>query len=481
MAVEHIDSENIRMPEPAQVERAIRLTYIQMMLGAIFAASTGGMFLIGFAIKLGADNVLLGLMATIPQYFVVFQFLSAYLVERGVSRKRLTVSFAFMTPLCWFFIAVIPFFNHAMDKTGRFTALIGVISLVTLSSQFIANARASWIGDLVPKERRGRFFGLCGMFAGLVGAFFAIVEGRALDILQSRGLFAFTGLFFFGALFGLASAYFNIPQPDCPLPNGAKRVSLLGVLKETRHNRNFVTLAITHAVMALGGIAGPFSAAYCLRDVGMGFFGLGLVNSVGTVAILASAPFWGRLVDRFGCRPMLILGFSLLAPASCGWFFIPPGAAHRAYWILPCCNLLSGVGSGAVSVAISTMMYKASKPQGRAVQFAAYSVFVTLVAAPMPLLGGLLVSGLNRAGFPVDLRLTFYLWGVFMLLAALIARRLRESDAAPTGELVFEYFPRRLAKLWESAASLVPFLFAPVQWPGFFSRNVEAEQSEDED
>jgi hypothetical protein len=69
----------VTLPDSRQVERVIRLSYAQMMLNAVFAASTGGMFLISFAIQLGADNVLLGLMITLPQFFVVFQFLAAWL------------------------------------------------------------------------------------------------------------------------------------------------------------------------------------------------------------------------------------------------------------------------------------------------------------------------------------------------------------------------------------------------------------------
>ncbi len=147
------------MPGAAEVDRAIKLSYVQMMLNAIFGASTGGMFLIGFAISLGADNVLLGLMAGIPQFFVIFQFLAAFFVERGVSRKKLTVVFGFLTPFWWFLIAAIPFFGSVMDKNMRFAVLIGVIALVTLSAQFVANARSSWVGELIPTERRGRFFG----------------------------------------------------------------------------------------------------------------------------------------------------------------------------------------------------------------------------------------------------------------------------------------------------------------------------------
>ena len=93
-------SNAVPMPSPAQVERAMRFTYAQMMLGAVFGASTGGMFLIGFALAMGADNVVLGLLSTVPMCLVVFQFLPAWLIERGVSRKKLSVAFAFLAPLC---------------------------------------------------------------------------------------------------------------------------------------------------------------------------------------------------------------------------------------------------------------------------------------------------------------------------------------------------------------------------------------------
>ena len=96
-------------PTPAQVDRAIRCTYIQQMLAAVFGASTGGMFLVGFAIELGANDVLLGLMASLPQYTIVAQFLAAYWVERGVSRKRLTVGFGLVQACSWLLIALIPF------------------------------------------------------------------------------------------------------------------------------------------------------------------------------------------------------------------------------------------------------------------------------------------------------------------------------------------------------------------------------------
>lgn len=449
----------VPMPDPSQVSRAIKLSYAQAMLTAIFVASTGGMFLVGFAIDLGADNILLGAMAGIPQFFVVFQFVAAWLVERGVSRKRITTIFSFVSPLSWFLVAIIVVFAGVMETGERLAVLIGIIALVTLSGHLASNARAGWIGDLIPAGRRGRFFGYCTLFAGVVGSVFAIVEGRFLDIIRSYGLFAFMGLFFFGAVFGIASAALNIPQPECPLPGEGKKAGFWELVRETLRNRPFALLALVHAVIAMSGIAGPFGAAYCLRDVGLSFFGLGILNSVAMIAMLVSSPFWGRLVDKIGCRPVLILGLLMMAPCSGFWFFIPPNSPRLAYLLLPWSNFITGLGSAAIGIAITSMMYKLSRPEGRSIQFAVYSVFVAMVGAPMPVLGGWLVSHLQSAGYAIDLRITFYFWSAFIFFGAFLAAFLHEPEVIRTRTLVFTYIPNQLARFWGYVASISPLLF----------------------
>jgi len=208
--------------------------------------------------------------------------------------------------------------------------------------------------------------------------------------------------------------------------------------------------------VALGAIAGPFNAAYCLRDVGLSYFQLGLLNAAGTVAALLGAPFWGKMADRYGCRPIMILGLAVMAPCGLIWLAVPPGAAHRALWLLPWTNFIAGFAGSGFWVALGTMIYKITRPEGRAVQFALYGIFVTLVSAPMPLLGGWLVSALAQAGWRVDLRLTFYLWMLFTVAAALLARRLHEPGAVSTRTLAFECVPDHMNG-W--LGDRLPFLF----------------------
>jgi MFS family permease len=266
-----------------------------------------------------------------------------------------------------------------------------------------------------------------------------------------------------------------VPQPDCPLPGGAGKFAFAAHVRATFRNRELRLLALVHAVIALGNIAGPFGPAYCLREVGLSYFGLGLLNAVSTAAVLIASPVWGRLVDRFGCRPILVVGLCIIAPTSAVWLFIPPGARHMAYVLLPWTNFIGGAGGAAIGVAISTMMYKLSKPEGRSVQFATYSVFVTLVGMPMAWFGGWLVTHLQAAGYNVDLRITFWIWSLFIVIAAALAWRLKEPQSVGVRALVFDYFPDMVARFWDSVNS-IPVLGTVLRlpWPG--SRGKDPQQ-----
>jgi uncharacterized membrane protein YhaH (DUF805 family) len=81
-------------------------------------------------------------------------------------------------------------------------------------------------------------------------------------------------------------------------------------------------------------------------------------------------------------------------------------------------------------------------------------------------LGGWLVSHLAKSGFAVDLRITFYLWAVFVFAAALLARRLKEPGSMPVRALLLGYFPDRVARLWESSMSVSPFFASLVRSQG---------------
>jgi len=445
------ETQTMRVPVQ-QIERAVKLSYAQAMLGSIYGASVGGMFLIGYALKLDATNAQIGLMSTIPMLFIGVQLWASSLVERGISRRLLTVIGALGNVLGWGLIIMIPYvLTGKAVEHFKIPALIAIITLVSVFAYVSGNARSSWVGDLIPANFRGTFFGRLTMFGGIIGTAFALIEGRFLDVVKSHGIGAFSVLFGFGMLIGLANALLFVPQADVPIERTADEPGAFrGYVHETFANKALIAVMIFALLWSLQSIAGPFYSTYMIRSVkehglGMPFLGIGAVNALVTFSMLFFSPFWGRMVDRYGCRPILVLCTFVMAPFPLMWLAIPPGHAYMVYALVAPVNLLGGFLIAGISVALSTLIYKVTPSAGRSVQFALYSIIVTLAAAPMPFLGGYLTDSLKALLPWADLRVTFFAAMPFVLAAAFIARYIREPDSRRTAELV-RNLPTHLAR-----------------------------------
>ncbi len=434
------------MLEPSvAVARAVKYSYGQAIIGTVYGAVNGGMFITGYALKLGADNVQIGLLTSVPMLCVVVQLLSSALLERGVSRRTMTIVASLLSVLGWVPVLLLP--ALCAQPAVRIGALIGLITLITAFGNMAGNARWSWVGDLIPAAYRGTFFGRTTMYGGIVGAVFGLLGGRFLDVVQARSVSAFTWLFAFGVAMGLLSTAFFLPQADVPAPPSDGHFRAL--VRATFANKPLM-LVMTYALFwSLQAIAAPFYATYMLRDLHISYFGLGAVSTVATLTMLLSSPFWGRVVDRYGCRPVLVACTGALAPLPLVWIWLT--SARAVYCTLPVIHLLVGFASAGIIVALNTLIYKVIPGAGRAVQAAVYSVIVTLAAAPMPALGGHLPDWLHAAfHLPPDLRYTFYAQILAVTAATLVARHIHEPAARATRDLLTRlpghlFRPRTLA------------------------------------
>ncbi len=169
-------------------------------------------------------------------------------------------------------------------------------------------------------------------------------------------------------------------------------------------------------------------------------FTIGLLTSVFAAAQMFSAPFWGQLSDRYGRRPILLVG--LIASAIAYVFF---GLA-TGLWMLFVTRVMQGTGAGTIGVvqayvADSVEASERSKALG----------WTTAAASAGVTIGPLIGSALSPLGAEAP---GLFAAGLCLLNLAFAWRLLPESSAKGG--------TRERTSLWRSAGQVVAHPTHPV-------------------
>ncbi len=125
----------------------------------------------------------------------------------------------------------------------------------------------------------------------------------------------------------------------------------------------------------------PLLPFYAL-EMGAGGFAVGFLVSSYAIAQLLSAPLWGRVSDRYGRRPALLIGLGASAIA-----YVIFGYA-TTLWLLLLSRLVQGAGGGTVGV-IQAYVADASEPEKRARSLGWLSAATNLGVMIGPVIGSL--------------------------------------------------------------------------------------------
>ncbi|MBI3653579.1 MAG: MFS transporter [Acidobacteria bacterium] len=169
--------------------------------------------------------------------------------------------------------------------------------------------------------------------------------------------------------------------------------------------RAFWAIYISVAISYMGvGLVAPL-ISIVLAEHGANSVMVGLVGTtMFTAFTLASFPL-GAAVDRFGPKPILIIGLAVYGVSLLLFAFIN---STGLFFVV---RAIEGAGGAAISVATETMISQLSGAQERARRMSYYALSVGLGWAAGPLAGALL--------FKVQVGLPFYASCGFSLLAAL--------------------------------------------------------------
>lgn len=420
-----------------QIERGLRTSIIEGGFATLYMTLVGGMFINGLALFLGAKPFQIALLSAIPALSSGFGFLSGYLVRVVGQRKGLVLWTAGIGRSV--FIVLVPFL--LFEAGVGLDVLLVTVAVSSVVMTVAGTTWTSWISDLVPESRRGRFFGLRNAILGVVGVLTAFLAGRAMDWLKASDheLLGYGLAFGLAVVFGGVSTWLLVRQPEPPMPHKPAvplRELLFGPLQEPQ----FRKLEVFAAVWFLTGTLGsPFYIVHMMTNLKFSFTAIGVYSIIGGLTGLVFQLLWGRAIDRFGARPVTILNFALVGIMPLLWVFATP-TFRLPIWIDAVMNGV--VWSGGSLGLWNLLLELADNPQRKESYFAIHSVVTGLGMFVASLVAGGIAQALSGLevvigrGTFVNYHLMFLLAGIarFSVLPLLV--RVHERDSTPVRHAV---------------------------------------------
>lgn len=441
-----------------EIRKGLRISILEGSFAAIHLALTTGPFLAGYALLLGANDFQLGLVAALPFLAQAFQILGALAVERFKQRKKITLLGSLFSRSLFLIFVFLPFFPE--DQRVK----IGVFLLLLCLSAAIANlvgvAWLSWMSDLVPARKRGTYFGLRNTILGLItmGANFgganlidyfraggtgigAHLPGFISGLLEQNPVgFGFSLVFLLAVSSALIAASLLTRQPEPKMVSDAQ-VSLASTLRVPFSDKNFRMLIYFFIYWSfVTGISTPFWVPHMIKNLHLDFRLISLFSIGAGVISLFAQPFWGRAIDRYGNKPVLIFNVSFIFLIPFIWLYVTPQNIFPL-WIDAA---MGGIFWSGFNLAAFNVVLALSPQKGRAYYLAAMAAVNGLTLSAASALGGVIahnLSGLSlvfKGQHFVNFHVLFALSGAGRLFGLLFLKRLLEPESRPTRTMIRE-------------------------------------------
>lgn len=400
------DADASRVSDQHLREQSLRTSVVE---GCVWSVMHGvGERYVPAFVALATPNLFaVGAMAALPSFFgAIVQCFAADFTDRLGQRRPVFVWAALLQSFMWLPIVGAIFVGGI---AGYWLMLAAFIVQLGLQNCCLP-PWASLMGDLVPPQRRGQYFGMRNLFSGTTILVSFFLAGIGLDHVAAtltapilgrppRDV-AFAALFVLAFVMRFISAILLARMYEPPYQRASSDHFTLVAFVRRMPSGHFGRFVFFVACFHVGiGFLSPYLGWYLLTGLHVSPTTYALVLTVQLVAIFGSQWCWGRLGDRAGNKHVLSIGaFGLAAtPAllllsdSLSWMFIV--------------QIWDGLAMAAWQIAASNYIYDIVTPPKRARCVAYYNLFLwsgwLLGALGGAVAGTFMPVPLNFAGFHI--------------------------------------------------------------------------------
>jgi len=366
----------------------------------IFAAASGSFgerYVSPFAIALNASNSMVALLSSVAGLLGPLSqtFSSSRLMEK-YSRKRIVLRSVFWAALAWIpFIILALLFYKGIVLSFLPMVLMFLYALHIVLIHIPSPAWFSWMGDLVDRKHRGRFFSKRNLILGFITVIVAFLASFILDYFEKNewAMYGFMILFFFAFLSKIISwKFLNVQyEPKLKLQKG-HYFSFFQFLKEAPKN-NFGRFSIFRAVLSIANsLSAPLMAVYLLRYLGFNYRTYMVVTLASAVYTFMVLELWGKFSDKYGNYRTLKITSMFIPLIPLLWIISP-----SPIFMILVPALIGGIAWTGFNLAASNFIYDNVSQQKRGLAISYYNLLMGLGIFTGAGIGAILIKYLNTS------------------------------------------------------------------------------------
>jgi MFS family permease len=373
-----------------------------LMMGGIFG------FLSVFVVRLGASNLLVSLLTSLP---AIVMALSSIPAGRIVEQQRNLVRYTNWVRIShrgsFLLIAALPFFAHK----GLAEIIVIIWAIKSIPATLLESSWMAVVAEVIPPERRARVNGMRWAILSVVTAASTATFGYILDRLPFP--LNYQIVFFISFVGGMVGMYFfgQLRIPDNVPPEREKSASIpfrqrLRAYLRAMNVPAFVHYEIAATALRFGvNLPAALYTIYWIRQLGASDVWIGWQATSGKLALIVGYIVWGRLMSRKGYRVPILICTTLL-----GLYPVLTGLTTDQLW-LPLIAIVQGFFSTGIDISFFDTLLIVSPTDRRPSFVALNTMIASLTAFFAPLIGSLLADWMS-------LPIVFFIGGGLHVLAA---------------------------------------------------------------
>jgi len=444
----------------AAVRSSLRASTWDGVFATLFSNITGGVLLNNFLVELDASTLQIGMLASIPMVANLLQPLGAYWADRTTSRRFYSLCVYGISRLLWLplAIAILGFSAHPTSNQTLIIATLAVMLATHLLGAIGSASWLAWLAALVPRQLRGRYFGFRNGTFSLTSLVAIPLLGLAVSRFPGGSIRGFGMLMLVGIVAGLISLGCQSrmtdvnPQARLAAPEPESEHTADATASEAAHTSmlkhpHFLMFLLYFGVWAFGvNLCNPFFNLYLLDNLSIDVSWVTLYNGLGAGATLLMLVLWGKLADRIGNRPILVLDGVLVAIIPLLWLGTGHNSLSLWFWF-PFLHLLGGGAGAAIDLCINNLQLAIAPVRHHTTYFAITAAIGGVCGA----LGAMVGGGLAQLAGPNGITELFVVSSLLRLVALLPLFWLQEPQS------------RSLAHVWQQLKQQADYWFLGIK------------------